>query len=264
MRLPYDQVSDSGDSNTSLKNNSTVKKAMILSKDRKYPHTPILTSRPGVTAAYNTPSRLAELKLSDTVVGWVCNKTSAGSFVRFCNYITGICPTIKGGGEFEVGQTVTVKITSLDVTDAKKPKILLTPVKETKKGKVIKLKKGVEVGRGENDSEPANKNFSHTNKTNFAVEVLDIKKERVNVKLLDGRIGANRLRIHYSNYLRLGEVRITAARTETDANLVMIFDAILTPPTFPRSSPPPPHRRRRRRRRTTKTMRSAPTTSSSG
>ncbi|GMH49278.1 hypothetical protein TrVE_jg1364 [Triparma verrucosa] len=191
MRLPYDQVSDSGDSNTSLKNNSTVKKAMILSKDRKYPHTPILTSRPGVTAAYNTPSRLAELKLSDTVVGWVCNKTSAGSFVRFCNYITGICPTIKGGGEFEVGQTVTVKITSLDVTDAKKPKILLTPVKDTKKGKVIKLKKGVEVGR---------------------VEVLDIKKERVNVKLLDGRSGANRLRIHYSNYLRLGEQPAAAAQ----------------------------------------------------
>ena len=152
---------------------------LVVSKEKKFPHTPIVTFRKQIVEERaEVPRALKSLSVGDVVTGWVANKVSAhGAFVRFMNHHTALVPALKGGGELQLYDTVRVKISKID---AKAGKILCTIPKATSKEKMLSKTVGSTVGK---------------------VEVVDLKKDRAYVKMLDGRFpGKCRIRVHMSMF----------------------------------------------------------------
>ena len=175
----------------------------MVAKDKKYPHTPIMTFRKQIVEDRGeVPSSIKSLTVGDVVTGWVANKVDAyGAFVRFMNHHTALVPALKGGGELKLYDTVRVKISRID---KKGGKILCTIPKATTKEKILDKNVGAKVGN---------------------VEVVDLKKDRAYVKVKEGRFrGKCRIRVHMSMY------------TGASGSGSVGGDGVVIPPSHPFSS----------------------------
>ena len=192
VKLPYSSVLDSYSSPSepssveaealkSLKVGKSLKyHALVYAMDKKYPHYPVVTTRPSLLSSRgDIPRRASELAVGRITSGYVVNLNEKhGAFIRFMDDLTGIVPAKKGGNDLELFKTVEVKVTGLDV---KEKKILLKPSKgEKKRLSVIEMQPGEDVGK---------------------VQVTDVGAQRVKVKCLEARFnGKAKMRIHFSLY----------------------------------------------------------------
>ena len=151
--------------------------AICMSLDKKYPHAPAFSLLSGLVSS-PPPFKLTSVAMGQVVTGFVTAiHPSHGAFVSLGNHLTGLVPTAKGGADLEAPAVGPFKVTALDKS-TKPPRILLKPSKKAAGGKVAPLKPGQDVGR---------------------VEIVSLKAERANVKLLDTPF-QGRARIHWSLY----------------------------------------------------------------
>jgi len=191
-KLPFDSLNDeSADSNASAASKLKVGKgvpgdALVLALERKYPNAPVITIRPRLVENPGAiPTDVASLTVTAKVTGYVVNHDDKfGAFIRFCNHCTGIVPRSKGGLDLTLHSTVELVVSGLDLK-GKNPKVLLTTDVESNPNKkasgrvALEMESGEQVGR---------------------VEVVDVKYERINVKMMESKYkhGRTKCRIHYS------------------------------------------------------------------
>ena len=204
-------------------------KGVVLSYEKNAgATTPVVSLRPKLVSSAKDaiPTNINTLFKNQKLCGYVCNLDERyGAFVRFGDGLTGIVPKLKGGlevgerakdekkytshyetniysqffgsAQLELLKTVDVEVSGVDV----KKKSLLLKVWKEKKSKGDKGDKGKEEKKLEIGEECGR------------CEVVDVKFERINVKLLDCRYsgGKARTRIHYSLFAAPDELGSEAA-----------------------------------------------------